>query len=207
MKYRLAIFDFDGTLADSFPFFVRVFNQLAQQHGFREMDPDSVSSFRGYSARQMMNHVGLPSWKLPLVAKNFIALMRENVATIRPFDGVDGMLSHLAQSGVALAVVSSNSHDNVSTILGAENARLISSFECGMSIFGKATTLKKTLNRSAIPSHEAIYIGDQATDLEAARKAGVAFGAVSWGYGTIESLRDHSPEEEFDCVADIKRLA
>ena len=34
MKYRLAIFEFDGTLADSFPFFIRVFNQLAEQYGF-----------------------------------------------------------------------------------------------------------------------------------------------------------------------------
>jgi phosphoglycolate phosphatase len=42
MKYRLAIFDFDGTLADSFPFFVRVINQLAEQHGFKKVDLDLV---------------------------------------------------------------------------------------------------------------------------------------------------------------------
>ena len=35
MQYELAIFDFDGTLADSFPFLVSVFNQLAERHGFR----------------------------------------------------------------------------------------------------------------------------------------------------------------------------
>ena len=34
MNYRLVLFDFDGTLADSFPFFVRVFNRLAEKHGF-----------------------------------------------------------------------------------------------------------------------------------------------------------------------------
>jgi phosphoglycolate phosphatase len=207
MRYRLAIFDFDGTLADSFPFFIRVFNQLAQQHGFKAIDPDSAPSFRSYNPRQMMNHVGLPSWKLPLVAKNFIALMRENVAAIRPFEGVNDVLSHLVHGGVALAVVSSNSYDNVSTVLGPENTRLVSHFECGMSIFGKSTRIEKTLNRAATLGHEAIYIGDQITDLEASRKVGVAFGAVSWGYGTIESLREHSPEEEFDCVSDIKRIA
>ena len=30
MKYKFANFDFDGTLADSFPFFIAVFNQLAE---------------------------------------------------------------------------------------------------------------------------------------------------------------------------------
>jgi len=38
MTYRPAIFDFDGTLADSFPFFLSVFNQIADQYGFRLID-------------------------------------------------------------------------------------------------------------------------------------------------------------------------
>jgi phosphoglycolate phosphatase len=206
MKYRLAIFDFDGTLADSFPFFLRVFNQLARQHGFKEIDPASAASLRGYSARQMMSHVGLPSWKLPLVAKSFITLMRENVNAIKAFAGVNDMLSHLVSGGMSVAVVSSNSYDNVSIVLGPENARLMSRFECGMSIFGKPARIQKVLDRTATRSHEAIYIGDQITDLEASRKVGVAFGAVSWGYGTIESLRAHDPDEEFDCVSGIKRI-
>jgi phosphoglycolate phosphatase len=53
MKYRLAIFDFDGTLADSFPFFIREFNQLAEQHGFKRIDPDLAPAYRHYNARQM----------------------------------------------------------------------------------------------------------------------------------------------------------
>jgi phosphoglycolate phosphatase len=59
MKYRLAIFDFDGTLAASFPFFIRVFNQLAEQHGFKGIDPDLAASYRSYDARQMMEQIGL----------------------------------------------------------------------------------------------------------------------------------------------------
>ncbi len=206
MKYRLAIFDFDGTLADSFPFFLQVFNQLARKHGFKEMDPEHAHSYRGHSARQMMSHVGLPSWKLPIVAKDFIALMRDNVSAIRPFDGVGDMLAGLAQAGVGIAVVSSNSHENVSAVLGAENMKLIRCFECGMSIFGKPKRIEKTLASAGVRSSEAIYIGDQITDLEAARKARVPFGAVSWGYGTIESMRAHSPAEEFVSIADIQRI-
>jgi len=207
MKFRLAIFDFDGTLADSFPSFVGVFNQLAERHGFRKIDPDSAPSFRGASPREMMDHVGLPAWKLPFVARDFISLMRENAASIKPFEGINEVLQHLVKEGVTLAVVSSNSYDNVSAVLGPENARLISHFECGMSIFGKSARIAKTLHKIAIPGNEAIYIGDQVTDLAASRKAGVVFGAVSWGYATIESLRNHSPEEEFDCVSALKKIA
>ena len=70
MKYRLAIFDFDGTLADSFPFFVQVINQLAEQHGFKKVDLDLVSTYRQYNARQIMEQVGMPAWKLPFVVKS-----------------------------------------------------------------------------------------------------------------------------------------
>ncbi len=206
MKYRLAIFDFDGTLADSFPFFIRVFNQLAEQHGFKGIEPELVPIYRHYSPRQMMELVGMPAWKLPFVAKSFISLMKQNAVSIPLFEQVGDMLLHLANQGVTLAVVTSNSYENVSRILGPANMELIHHFECGMSIFGKPSRIQKVLKKTGIPGHEAIYIGDQVPDLEAAHKAKVAFGAVAWGYGTIESLREHAPEEEFDSVSDIKRI-
>jgi phosphoglycolate phosphatase len=207
MKYRLAIFDFDGTLADSFPFFIRVFNQLAQQHGFKRIDTDLVPALRHYNARQMMQRVGMPAWKLPFVAKSFISLMRQNAASISLFEHIDDLLLHLANKGVALAIVSSNSYENVTRILGPANTKLISQFECGMSIFGKPARIHKVLKKTGIACREVIYIGDQVTDLEAARKERIAFGAVSWGYATIESLREQLPEEEFDSVSAIRRIA
>lgn len=207
MKYRLAIFDFDGTLADSFPFFIRVFNQLAEQHGFKGIVPEVVPTLRHYNARQMMERVGMPAWKLPFVARSFIALMRQNADSIRLFEQVEDTLLYLANQGVTLAIVTSNAYDNVSRILGPANTKLFRHFECGMSIFGKPPRIRKVLNQAGIPCHEAIYIGDQVSDLEAARKSKIAFGAVSWGYGTIESLREHSPEEEFESIAAINSIA
>jgi phosphoglycolate phosphatase len=207
MKYRLAIFDFDGTLADSFPFFIRVINQLAEQHSFKKVDLDLVPTYRQHSARQLMEQVGMPAWKLPFVVKSFTSLMRQNAASISLFEQVDDLLLYLANRDVTLAIVSSNSHENVSRILGPANTKLISQFECGVSIFGKPARLQKVLRKTGIPCHEVIYIGDQVADLEAARKEQVAFGAVSWGYETIESLRAHFPEEEFDCVSAIRRIA
>ncbi len=205
-KIDLAIFDFDGTLADSFPFFLTVFNRLAEQHGFDSIDLDKAGAFRGYGARQMMQHVGMPRWKLPLVARSFLALMKENSHRISMFDGVGDMLRHLHAHNVKLAVVTSNSHDNVASILGKENMALISHLETGASIFGKAPRIARVLERSDAAHERTIYIGDQVSDLEAARKAKIAFGAVSWGYATLESLLMHRPNLVFQSVSDLKRL-
>ena len=197
MNYDLAIFDFDGTLADSFPFFVSVFNTIAERHQFRQIDTARADSLRHLSARQMMQHVGMPAWKLPIVSKTFITMMKESAASVAVFDGIDAALRAIAAHGIELAIVSSNSEQNVRAVLGAELSALIGRFECGMSIFGKASRLKQLIRDSGSSPASAIYIGDQDTDAIAATKSGMAFGAVSWGYAPIEILRAHKPAVEF----------
>lgn len=206
-KLRLAIFDFDGTLADSLPFFLSVFNQLAAQHRFGTIDVNNACAFRGYSVTQMMRHVGMPAWKLPIVARSFMALMKENSHAISMFDGVTEMLRHLDAKGITLAIVTSNSHANVTAILGAENMARIRHIEAGASIFGKAPRIARVLGKSGFSSADAIYIGDQVADREAAHKAKMAFGAVAWGYASIESLAQHRPDYLFHSISDIRRLA
>ena len=206
MTIRLAIFDFDGTLADSFPFFMSVFNELADQHGFRRVDAQQAERLRHYGPRDIMRHVGMPAWKLPLASRSFIERMRENAARIPLFDGVGEMLRELARSGLELAVVSSNSEQNVRLVLGPDLAALVRQYECGMSIFGKAARIRKVVKQAAVPAAHALYVGDQAMDAEAARKVGVAFGAVSWGYAPIEALRRIKPEREFGTPTELLRI-
>jgi phosphoglycolate phosphatase len=195
--YKLVIFDFDGTLADSFPFFLSVFNTIADRHKFKRIDLERVDSLRHYSTRQMMQHVGMPAWKLPLASKTFMAMMKDSADSIHLFAGIDHALRELAGGGLRLAVVSSNSEHNVRRVLGPQLMPLISHFECGMSIFGKASRIRQVIRDSGVTPADAIYIGDQGTDAEAARKAGAAFGAVQWGYATIDALRQHCPDAEF----------
>jgi phosphoglycolate phosphatase len=207
MNIRLAIFDFDGTLADSFPFFLSVFNVIADRHGFRRIDTARAGQMRHYGTRQMMELVGMPAWKLPLASRSFIAMMKDGAHTISLFDGVADALHHLHAQGVALTVVSSNSEHNVRTILGPKLAGLIRQFECGMSIFGKASRIRAVLKEQGMTAPEAIYIGDQGTDADAAHKAGVAFGAVHWGYAPIEALRRHMCSAEFTTPYELRDLA
>ncbi|KQQ88608.1 HAD hydrolase-like protein [Massilia sp. Leaf139] len=207
MRYRLAIFDFDGTLADSFPFLLSVFNRIADEHGFRRIDPAHVERLRYFGTREMMRHVGMPAWKLPLAAASFKTLMRENAGQVRLFPQVDHALRELARDRVDLTIVSSNAEDNVRQVLGPELSSLISQYECGMSIFGKTARIRKVLKRAAVTPDAALYIGDQALDAEAARRAGVAFAAVHWGYAPIEVLRKVEPEHEFDVPAALAAIA
>lgn len=46
-------------------------------------------------------------------------------------------------------------------------------------------------------------IGDEIRDIEAARKAGIAFGAVTWGYATAQALQAQAPEMIFSSMNDM----
>lgn len=206
MTYRLAIFDFDGTLADSFPFFVAVFNQVADKHAFNRIHPEELDALRKLGAREIMSHIGMPRWKLPLVARTFISLMKKHRGSIALFQDIADTLSHLDEQGLILAVVSSNSRDNVAQVLGP-SCRHIRAFECGASIFGKASRLRRVMREFAVAPEQVIYIGDQPTDGEAAATAGIAFGAVAWGYGTPEAFGTLHGHEWFAEVGELRRLA
>jgi phosphoglycolate phosphatase len=203
MKYDLAIFDFDGTLADSFPFFVSVVNTLAHKHDFQPIDLREIEKLRTYDAMKMLHHVGLPLWKMPLVGRSYQELMTKSVATVPLFAGVEELLHGLTAKGVTIALVSSNSAGIVRRVLGEENTALITHFHCGVSMFGKRHKLHEVLRKAHCHRSRAIYIGDEARDLEAARSEHIAFGAVSWGFNSLESLLALSPEEVFARVEDI----
>ncbi|HSK79677.1 MAG TPA: HAD hydrolase-like protein [Thermoanaerobaculia bacterium] len=125
MRYRLALFDFDGTLADSFSWFLSVVNRLADEHRFRRMEEHEVESRRGLAARQMVAHLGVPAWKLPRIARGMRQHMAREIGQIQLFPGVDELLSELSRRGIRLAVVTSNSIDNVRQVLGPGTAALI----------------------------------------------------------------------------------
>lgn len=202
LKYKLAIFDLDGTLSDSFPWFLRVINSVADKHGFRRVEDHDIDTLRGKSSREIVKFMNVPYWRLPAIARDVRRMKSEALTDIPLFPGVDRMLRKLSDKGVVLAVVSSNSESNVRTALG-DNAGLMSHYACGASLFGKAANFKATLKKAGIAASHAICIGDEVRDGEAAHKARIAFGAVSWGYAKVEALRKVAPVTVFQTVEDI----
>lgn len=203
MKYKLAIFDFDGTLADSFPWLLRIMNGVADKYGFRRIEDHEIELLRGYDNKKIIEHLKIPTWKMLLVANHMRRLMRRDIGEIFLFPGVSQMLGELTAKGIATAIVTSNSEANVRTVFGPENANLIKYYIGGAGLFGKSAKIKKVLRWSKISAAETIYIGDEVRDLQAAHSVGMAFGAVSWGYASPESLMIHSPEEVFLEMNDI----
>ncbi|NID09017.1 HAD-IA family hydrolase [Fibrivirga algicola] len=188
MKYKLVIFDFDGTLADSFPYFLATMNTLATVYNFPAIDANEVEQLRGLDARQLMKRAKLPAWKIPLIAGSFRQLMNRDVHQIQLFDGVPELLRTLASHGVKLAIVSSNSEENVRQVLGPDSASLISFYGCGTSLFNKGHKFKRIMITTKTNPTETLCVGDEVRDLKAAQKVATAFGGVAWGYTRPDAL-------------------
>ena len=92
-------------------------------------------------------------------------------------------------------------------MLCGEAIGLIQHIESRASLLGKRRRLEKVVMSSGAPRHQTIYVGDQPADAEAAHAAGIAFGAVHWGYASAESLERRSPAMTFRVVADLQRIA
>lgn len=203
-RYRLVIFDFDGTLADSVDWFVGAFNQAAQTFGLRAMAEAELDTLRGYDTRALIRHFEVPMWKLPLLARHMRLRQAEIIESIRPFPGIRDTLIALAQAGVELAVVSSNARANVIRVLGPNVAERIAHYGCGASLLGKAAKFRAVVKASGVQPQQVIAIGDEIRDIEAARQVGIAAGAVAWGYAHFAVLRDHSPAEAFLTVDEMR---
>lgn len=202
IPYRLAIFDFDGTLSDSFPWFLSVVNSIADKHRFKRIEDAEAEMLRGKTSRDIVKHLEIPMWRLPWIARDMRKLKSENLGRISLFPDSVEMLERLDGAGIVLAVVSSDSESNVRASLG-EAAQLFAAFSCGASMFGKSALFRGVMRKLNVKPRDALCIGDEVRDAEAAGKVGADFGAVTWGYATRDALSATSPALMFETPADI----
>lgn len=202
-RYRLVIFDFDGTLADSGDWFLSIADHLADRFKFRRVAADEIEGLRGQSSRQVIRYLGIPRWKLPAMARYVHGLLGEQADRIALFDGVREMIETLDAAGIGLALVTSNAESNARAILGPEIAGRIRHFECGASLFGKARLFRRVLKRARVPAAEAFCVGDETRDMVSAHKAGITAGAVLWGYANREALAATEPSRFFETPAQV----
>ena len=202
MSYSLVIFDLDGTLADSFPWFLRNVNDVADRFGFRRVADADVEPLRHAGSREILARLEVPLWKVPMIARYMRRLKTQHMADIPLFPGAEAMLRRLADAGLRLALVSSDHEANARQQLG-EAAALFSDFDCGASLFGKTAKFRRVIKRAGVSPAQTIAIGDEVRDIEAARAAGIPCGAVSWGFAAPGALRALGPDLIFERIDDI----
>ena len=193
LRYRLVIWDFDGTLADTLRLALAVYNRLAEKHGFRPVtDPMSV---REMNLSEFLTQYSVPAWRVPLAFASFLAEVKSSSAKIRLNQHVAEAVRVTAELGVQHAVVSSNDTNVIERCLSANDLREQFTYVRGTSrIFGKERRIRDACRCCQTEFGDALYVGDEVRDVAAARAAGVHIASATWGLNSEVALRAEAPD-------------
>lgn len=187
------LFDFDGTLADTFEAGREVLNELAVEFGFRPLEEAEVAVARDFSTRELMRHLGVPRLRLPAISSRGAAKMRDRMAGIQPFPGIREMLLRLRAGDFRLGIVTSNSEENVQIFLKAQDLGSFDFIESSSKLLGKASVLRRVLRERKLGRDRVFFVGDELRDIEAAHEVGIPIAAVAWGFNSERVLRAAQP--------------
>ena len=201
---KTLIFDFDGTLGDSFELAIDIAVEIT---GMPRASAEKIDHLRRLPLLRAIKEIGVPFRKIPGLIVKGRQRMLERMNEVAPFDGIPEVLKSLHAAGYHLLVISSNSEKNVRSFLRTNNLEPYFDGVYGSaSIFNKALTLKKVIRRNKLEVADCFYIGDEVRDIVAAARVGVEPVAVAWGYQAAEALQEYHPYALLDHPKELMRI-
>lgn len=192
---KLVIFDFDGTIADTFSAIVGITNRLSTEFGYLPSAPDDVAQLQNLTSRQIIKLSKISILKLPFLLRRVRSEMEREMSHLHPFPGIPDALRTLQVEGYQLAIVTSNSQENVQNFLKIHQIDpLFNHIYSGATLFGKHHILRQCLRQQRTRPESAVYVGDETRDIEAARKSKLKVISVSWGYNSADILLSQKPD-------------
>lgn len=199
------IFDFDGTIANTFPLVIEVVEQWSVTD--TKLTVELIEELRGMPAQQALKRVGIPLRKVPALLTRGRRELMDKLKGAEPFPGIIEVIKELAKDN-DLYVMSSNSDENINHLL--KTYGITGCFKAvygNVSIFGKTKTLKKILKTQSLSKSKSVYIGDETRDIEAAHKLKIKAIAVTWGFNNKKILSQFQPEYKISKPQTLLKIA
>ena len=206
-RFRAVLFDFDGTLADSYAAITASVNHVLQHHGRPTLTEERVRSLVGHGLQQLMDTI-LPGIDPDVATK----LYREHHPTVmkshtRLLPGVSEGLAALKAAGIKLGVCSNKPAYFTRTLLGMLEIDHYFDVVFGPDDVGAAkpdpTMVLKALERLGVRKDEALYVGDMEVDIETGRRAGVETWVMPTGSHDEATLRAAGCGRLFPAMSDV----
>ncbi|MBK0332256.1 HAD-IA family hydrolase [Brachybacterium sp. MASK1Z-5] len=204
----VVLFDLDGTLVDTVGLIVDSYAHVFERFGITGIEEAEVRSWIGLALEETFE--ALDPVRAPAMAEAYRAFnVGHHDERIAPYPGADAHVGTLLDAGADVGVVTSK---------GSELARrglTATSMPALDVVIGKEHTLahkpdpaplRHALEVLGARAEDAVYVGDAATDLQAAHAAGMAAVGVTWGAGTRPALEAQDPLTVVDSFAELTGL-
>lgn len=196
---RYIIFDFDGTIADTFDLALEIYNTIAPEYNCRPAGPEDLDLFRTKKPQELLKIYGVSRLKLLSLMLRIRRELSHHIPEINLIRGMDASLREIRSGGYRMGILTSNSVINVGKFLDINNlSGLFDFIYSGKSLFGKDKVIKRLLMHENLTADKVIYVGDEARDIEASKSAGIPVVSVSWGMNRRELLVSLSPDQIAD---------
>lgn len=198
------IFDFDGTIADSFDF---IADFLASEVGLPPLTAGEKQQLRGRSMAAVGREFGHSWWRLMRLFFEGRRQMHKVIGNVQPFDGMPDTIKKLHAEGHELFILSHNTVSNIHVFLHHYDLhKYFLEVYGGVGLFGKGRALKSLLKEQNIERENAMYIGDEQRDVRAAQSIKLRVIGVTWGFARPSDLEALEPTALAEKPEDIIRI-
>lgn len=208
MKYRLIVFDWDGTIIDSAATIAECIRQSARDMGLPVPTVEQASHVIGLGLHDSLRMAvpELQSERYPQFVANYRRhfLAREDAMGL--FDGMAELLPELKERCL-LAIATGKSRRGLDRALAATGVGpLFAASRCADETNPKPhpAMLLELMEELGFSRHQTLMIGDTSHDLEMAKAAAVDSVAVTYGAHPEEGLRACGP---LHCCSNVNSLS
>jgi phosphoglycolate phosphatase len=208
MPIRAVLFDFDGTLADSFGAITASVNHVRESYALPPLPEQTVREYVGLGLSQLMRDL-LPN----VPVEEAVARYRTHHTSVmlsgtKLLPGVLDTLTVLHQRGYRLAVCSNKAvaftrelvrHLGLAALLDA----VLGPEDAHGHAKPDPDILLEALRRLGVSPKEAIYVGDMAVDVYAGRAAGLPVWLVPGPAVGRERPTDAGPDRTLPTFSDL----
>lgn len=211
-KYRLIVFDWDGTLVDSIPKIIACWHASAAKVHLPEMDDSTIKTTVGLSIDVALQRL-YPSID-EQTSRDFKAIFKQYFVFDCPvnsplFNGVAPMLSSLQKNGIVLAIATGKIRAGLIRSLNEfQLSNMFTTFECASAKLSKPDPkmLLNIASRLDINPNNILMVGDSIFDIQMAHAAGVDVIAVSNGAHDIQELALYNPQSIISHISALPEL-
>lgn len=211
-RFQAALFDFDGTLADTLPLIALSWNHALGPIFGRQFSLDEVVARFGPTDAAMIEREmqGHSSAQISRAIESYFGHYESAHAAASAFEGAGAMLTDVRRAGFQVGLMTGKGRraaEITLRLLGWENAFdfVVTGDETGRPKPDPEGVLRVARELGALPSR-CIYVGDLPVDIRAGRAAGMGTVAAGWNAYDRHALRQESPDFWADSPADVLRF-
>ena len=207
-KYKLYVFDLDGTLVDTRTDMAQAYGSVACDAG-RDMPSRQqiLSVIGGGSVNAVRKLTGMDGDDLKLYLNKFKTLYDEVCAdNTTVYEGAYDLIERLRAQGAVLALVTMKFRAPTHKILkkhGFDMFDEVITFDDVDKRKPDPDSLIRVMDKYNILPSKTLMIGDTVTDMRYAAAAGVDACAMTYGYGVTEEVLAESPRYVLDSFCDF----